>query len=121
MKLQKRITTQQTRRAHRVRNRVRAIGRPRLTVFRSNKHIYAQIVDDTRGQTLVAASTAESDFRKGGKSGGNSGAAQMIGKLLADRAKEKGISQVAFDRGSYRYHGRIQALADAARAGGLDF
>ena len=94
---------------------------PRLTVFRSNKHIYAQIIDDKQGQTLVSASTAEADFRKAGKTGGNSGAAEIIGKLLASRAKEKGISQVAFDRGSYRYHGRIQALADAARAGGLDF
>jgi len=121
MRLQKRITTQQIRRAYRVRNRVRAAGRPRLTVFRSNKHIYAQIIDDAKGQTLVAASTTEADFRKVGKSGGNTGAAQEIGKLLASRAKEKGINQVAFDRGSYRYHGRIQALADAARAGGLDF
>jgi len=121
MKLQKRITGQQERRALRVRNRVRAVGRPRLTVFRSNKHIYAQIIDDAKGQTIVAASTAEADYRKGGKSGGNSGAAEQVGKLLASRAKEKGITAVAFDRGPYRYHGRIQALADAARAGGLEF
>jgi large subunit ribosomal protein L18 len=121
MKLQKRITLQQERRTYRVRNRVRAAGRPRLTVFRSNKHIYAQIIDDTAGQTLVAASTAEADFRKSGKSGGNTGGAEEVGKLLAARAKDKGIAAVAFDRGRYRYHGRIQALADAARAGGLDF
>lgn len=121
MKLQKRITVQQQRRAYRVRNRVRTTGRPRLTVFRSNKHIYAQIIDDGRGQTLVSASTAETDFRKAGKTGGNKGAAEVVGKLLAGRAKDKGIKDVAFDRGQYRYHGRIQALADAARAEGLNF
>jgi large subunit ribosomal protein L18 len=121
MKLQKRITVQQQRRAFRVRNTVRAAGRLRLTVFRSNKHIYAQIIDDAQGQTLVAASTAEADFRKAGKSGGNTDAAEEVGKLLATRAKEKGIEAVAFDRGPYRYHGRVQALADAARAEGLDF
>jgi large subunit ribosomal protein L18 len=121
MKLQKRITVQQQRRAYRVRNRVRAVGRPRLTVFRSNKHIYAQIIDDGQGRTLVSASTAETDIRKNGKSGGNKGAAEEVGKLLAGRAKDKGIVDVAFDRGQYRYHGRIQALADAARAGGLNF
>jgi|UniRef100_A0A7C4LL33 large subunit ribosomal protein L18 len=121
MKLQKRITVQQRRRAYRVRNRVRAGGRLRLSVFRSNKHIYAQIIDDARGQTLVSASTAEADFRASGQAGGNTAAAAAIGKRLADRAKEKGIHTVAFDRGPYRYHGRIKALADAARAAGLEF
>lgn len=120
MKLIKRIAKQQERRAFRVRNAVRAAGRLRLSVFRSNKHIYAQIIDDTVGRTVVSASTAETELRQEG-SGGNTQAAEKIGRLLAQRAIEQGITEVAFDRGSYRYHGRVQALADAAREGGLQF
>ena len=93
--------------------------RPRLAVFRSLNHIYAQVIDDSKGETLVAASTTESEFR--GKSGGNVEAAKAIGKLIADRAKEKGISRVVFDRGGYIYHGRVLTLAQAAREAGLEF
>ena len=121
MKLQKQIGLQQQRRAYRVRNRVRASGRLRLTVFKSNKHIYAQIIDDEASKTLVSASTGEATFRSSDKSGSTVEAAATIGKLLGERAVEQGISEVAFDRGSYRYHGRIEALADAAREAGLDF
>lgn len=121
MKLQKRITIQEQRRAYRVRNRVRAAGRLRLSVYRSNKQIYAQIIDDELGVTLVAASTVEKDFSASGKSGSNVAAATHVGKLIAERAKDKGITEVAFDRGGNRYHGRIKALADAAREGGLQF
>jgi large subunit ribosomal protein L18 len=92
--------------------------RPRLAVFRSVAHIYAQVIDDTKGQTLVAASSVE----KAGKSGGgNVAAAKAIGKSIAERAKEKGIKAVVFDRGGYQYHGRVKALADAAREAGLEF
>lgn len=119
MKLQKQIGKQKERRAFRVRNRVRASKRLRLTVFRSNKHIYAQIIDDEAGKTLVSASTGEKTF--GDSSGSTVAAATQIGKLLAERAKGQGIVEVAFDRGSFRYHGRIAALADAAREAGLDF
>lgn len=121
MKLQKRLHAQQTRRSYRVRNTVRASGRLRLTVFRSNQHIYAQIVDDEAGRTLVSASTAEKGGLGEGSHGNTVAAATEVGKRLADRAKTAGISEVAFDRGSYRYHGRIAALADAAREGGLEF
>ncbi len=95
--------------------------RPRLSVFRSLKHIYAQIVDDNTGHTLAAASTAEADYRGGGKTGGNINAAKVVGTLVAQRAKEKGVTRVVFDRGGWRYMGRVQALADAAREGGLEF
>ncbi|QDT37509.1 50S ribosomal protein L18 [Stratiformator vulcanicus] len=110
------------RRTYRVRNRVRkdAHGRPRLSVFRSNRHIYAQIIDDVAGKTLVSASTVEPDIAGVGKFAGNIDAAQKVGKLLAERAKEHGITAAVFDRGSYRYHGRVAALADAARDGGLN-
>ncbi len=92
--------------------------RPRLCVYRSLHHIYAQVIDDTEGRTLVAASSAE----KGAKaSGSNVAGAKAIGKLVADRAKEKGIRNVVFDRGGYLYHGRVKALADAAREAGLEF
>lgn len=122
MKLEKRIGKQRQVRAWRVRKRVRGTGeRPRLTVFRSNKHIYAQIIDDHAGQSLVAASTAEIGICPKGENGGNKSAAMKVGQTLAARALEKGIKQVAFDRGRYRYHGRIAALADAARDGGLQF
>jgi len=91
--------------------------RPRLAVFRSIKHIYVQVIDDRAGVTLVSASSAE----KGGPNGGNVAGAQAIGKLVAERAKEKGISAVVFDRGGFLYHGRVKALADAAREAGLKF
>jgi len=96
-------------------------GRVRLTVFRSSKHIYAQVIDDGAGKTLVAASTLEKTQREGGKTGANIAAAKEVGKLIAERAKEKGIKDVVFDRGAYLYHGRVKALADAAREGGLNF
>ena len=93
--------------------------RPRLNVFRSLQHVYAQVIDDTRGSTLVAASSLDKDFPLRG--GGNVAAAREVGKLIAQRSLEKGIRQVAFDRGGYRYHGRVKALADAAREAGLQF
>ncbi|HZR33270.1 MAG TPA: 50S ribosomal protein L18 [Terriglobales bacterium] len=94
--------------------------RPRLNVYRSLNHLYAQLVDDMAGRTLVSANTAEGG-KKDKKTGGNLGAAKQIGKTIAERAKEKGISKVVFDRGGYLYHGRIKALADAAREAGLQF
>jgi large subunit ribosomal protein L18 len=103
----------------RIRSRVAGTQeRPRLAVFRSVNHIYAQVIDDQQGHTLVAASTTEKDLR--GK-GGNVDGAKLIGKAVAERAKEKGINKVVFDRGGYLYHGRVKALADAARAAGLEF
>ncbi len=120
MKLIKRAAKQKERRGFRVQNRVRSSGRLRLTVFRSNKHIYAQIVDDVAGQTLVSASTVEKSVLPEGH-GSDCTAAAAVGKALATRAKEKGIVEIAFDRGSYRYHGRLAALADAAREAGLSF
>ena len=102
----------------RIRQRVKGTPeRPRLAVFRSLKHIYAQVIDDAKGHTLAAASSAEEN----GKNGGNVAGAKAIGKLVAERAKEKGINTVVFDRGGYQYHGRVKALADAARAAGLEF
>jgi len=95
--------------------------RPRLSVFRSLNHIYAQIIDDTARRTLVSASSAEPAFKEREKSGGNLRAAALVGKILAERAIEKGIKKVVFDRGGYLYHGRIKALAEGAREGGLDF
>jgi large subunit ribosomal protein L18 len=95
--------------------------RPRLNVFRSDKHIYAQIIDDYAGKTLVSASSALADVRGELKNGGNVAAAKKVGLAIASRAKEKGIAAVCFDRGGRRYHGRIKALADAAREGGLKF
>jgi large subunit ribosomal protein L18 len=92
--------------------------RPRLAVFRSVAHIYAQVIDDVEGRTLVSASSVDKD---GKTNGGNVAAAKAIGKLVAERAKEKGVKAVVFDRGGYQYHGRIKALADAAREAGLEF
>jgi len=92
-----------------------------LTVFRSSKHIYAQLIDDLSGVTLAAASTASAEVRSGTAYGGNIKAAVVVGKKLAEAAKAKGIGKAAFDRGHYRYHGRVKALADAAREGGLQF
>jgi large subunit ribosomal protein L18 len=122
MKISKRIQHQRQVRAWRVRKKISGTSaRPRLAVFRSNKHIYAQIIDDQKGHSLVAASTAETGICPEGENGGNRAAATKVGKALAARALEKGIKLVAFDRGRYRYHGRIAALADAAREGGLEF
>ena len=111
------------RRKQRVRLSLRrsANGRPRLSVFRSSKHIYAQIIDDLKGGTLVAASSMEKAMRDGGKTGANIDAAKAVGKLVAERAAEKGVKDVVFDRGRYLYHGRVKALADAAREAGLKF
>ena len=109
----------QHRRRNHVRKKVRGSAeRPRLTVFRSSKHIYAQLIDDLQGVTLAAASSKSAE---GLKYGGNVAAAKAIGKLIAEAAKSKGIELVCFDRGHYRYHGRVKALADAAREGGLKF
>ena len=96
-------------------------SRLRLCVFRSNKHIYAQIVDDSKGTTLTAASTLDIDTKAQVKNGGNVAAAKAVGKIVAKRALEKGIQAVLFDRGGYIYHGRVKALADAAREAGLKF
>ena len=95
--------------------------RPRLSVFRSDKHIYVQLIDDTDGKTLVAASTTHGETRGDLKNGGNITAAKKVGAVIAQRAKAAGITQVAFDRAGRKYHGRIKALADAAREGGLKF
>jgi large subunit ribosomal protein L18 len=102
----------------RIRRKVKGTPeRPRLAVFRSVKHIYAQVIDDVAGHTVVAASSSE----KEGKGGGNMSGAKAIGKLVAERAKDKGIKSVVFDRGGYHYHGRVKALAEAAREAGLEF
>jgi large subunit ribosomal protein L18 len=111
------------RRKGRVRGALRrAAGeRKRLSVFRSSKHIYAQVIDDEAGKTLVSASSMEKTMRDGMKTGASVEAAKAVGKLLAERAQEKGVKDVIFDRGSYLYHGRVRALAEAAREGGLNF
>ena len=98
-----------------------ATGRARLTVFRSSKHIYAQVIDDTGGRTVAAASSLDKDLREKLKTGSDTAAAGEVGKLLAERAVAAGVSEVVFDRGSYLYHGRVKALADGAREGGLKF
>ncbi|MBS7540845.1 50S ribosomal protein L18 [Ancylobacter lacus] len=111
------------RRKARVRRALRAAanGRPRLSVHRSSKHIYAQVIDDARGVTVVAASTLEKELRASLKTGADVAAAEAIGKLIAERAVAAGVKEVVFDRGSFIYHGRVKALADAAREGGLNF
>ena len=116
------ITTADRRKA-RVRRAVLAHsgGRPRLSVFRSSKQIYAQVIDDEHGRTIAAASSLEKDMRGNLKAGGNVDAAKAVGKLIAERALKKGLKDVVFDRGGYLYHGRVKALADAAREGGLNF
>jgi large subunit ribosomal protein L18 len=116
------LTTAERRKA-RVRAQVRkaANGRPRLSVFRSSKQIYAQIIDDLNGVTLVAASTVEKDLRGKLKTGADVAAAKEIGKLVAERALKAGVTSVVFDRGQYIYHGRVKALAEGAREAGLDF
>ena len=111
------------RRVARVRRHLRSAagGRPRLSVFRSSKHISAQVIDDAAGRTLCSASTLEAALREGGATGADTAAAAKVGALIAERAKAAGVAQVIFDRGGRLYHGRIKALADAAREAGLDF
>ncbi|WP_127752916.1 MULTISPECIES: 50S ribosomal protein L18 [unclassified Devosia] len=101
--------------------KARAFGRPRLSVFRSDKNIYAQIIDDTTGRTLAAASTLDKDIKSSVANGSTAEAAAAIGKLIAERGTQAGVAEVVFDRGSYIYHGRVKALAEAAREGGLQF
>jgi large subunit ribosomal protein L18 len=100
---------------------LRANARPRLSVFRSGRHIYCQVIDDSAGRTLVAASSLEKTLREELKGGADRAAAKRVGQLLAERAKSAGIEQVVFDRGGYKFHGRVQALAEGAREGGLSF
>ncbi len=99
----------------------RAAGRPRLSVHRSSKHIYAQVIDDAAGKTVAAASTLEKDVKGSSKTGADKAAAAAVGKLIAERALKAGVKEVVFDRGGYLYHGRVKALGDAAREGGLQF
>ncbi len=101
--------------------RQKSVGRPRLSVFRSGKNIYAQVIDDAAGRTLAAASTLDASLREGLRTGADKEAAASVGKLVAERALAAGVTQVVFDRGSYLYHGRVRALAEAAREGGLSF
>lgn len=116
------VNLQRIRRRHRVRKPLRGTSeRPRLSVFRSHKHVSCQIIDDAGGKTLAAASTRDKDLRGQIKYGGNTSAAQAIGKAIAERALAAGVKQVVFDRGSYKYHGRVAALANAAREAGLGF
>ncbi len=122
MDQQKAKRKQQQRRRQHVRQRIRGPAeRPRLSVFRSNKHIYAQLIDDQSGVTLASASSLVGAEGEGKKYGGTVQAAKVIGQKIAEAAKEKGIRRAALDRGHYRYHGRIKALAEAAREGGLQF
>jgi large subunit ribosomal protein L18 len=115
--------TMKDKRAQRTRAKIARIsgGRPRLSVFRSSKNISAQIIDDQSGKTLISASSLDTDLREKLGKGSNVGAAAEVGKALAERAKKAGLAKVVFDRGGYMYHGRIKALAEAAREGGLEF
>jgi large subunit ribosomal protein L18 len=117
------VADRSLRRTAKVRRNIRhaAGDRARLSVFRSSKHIYAQVIDDANGRTLASASSLEKEMRDGFKTGANIEVAKAVGKRVAERASAKGIKQVVFDRGGYLYHGRVRALADAAREGGLDF
>ena len=116
-------TKQVERRKARTRRAIKAAGggRPRLSVFRSSKHIYAQVIDDRKGATVASASSLEKPLRESLKTGADIGAAKAVGKLVAERAAAAGVKEVVFDRGNYIYHGRVKALADAAREGGLSF
>jgi len=121
MKKYKQINRQRRNRAYRVSNLVRRYSdRPRLCVFRSNAHIYAQIIDDEQGKTLVSAGTLDKDLKKSVKNGGNCTAAEAVGAAIASKALAAGVTKVAFDRHGFKYHGRVKALADAARGAGLD-
>ena len=122
MNQRKLVEVRRLRRQRHVRKRLHGTTqRPRLTVFRSSKHIYAQVVNDDTGTTLAAASTVDPEVRREQTYGGNKAAAAIVGRVVAERAKQAGVDKICFDRRSYRYHGRIQALADAARAAGLQF
>jgi large subunit ribosomal protein L18 len=123
-------TTSGQKRSYRTRNKIRRVNiernavrevRPRLSIFRSGKQIYAQVIDDLQGKTVAAASTLEADLKDKLKSGANIEAATEVGKLVAERAKKAGVKKVVFDRGRFLYHGRVKALADGARDGGLEF
>ena len=115
-------TKSRKRRHVRVRKKVRGLTeRPRISVFKSSKHIYAQVIDDDKGITLVSSSTLDNEIKNDLKHGGNQDAAKKVGALLAKRALEKGLRLVVFDRGGYHYHGRVKALADSARETGLEF
>ncbi len=123
-------TTAAQRRSYRTRNKIRRVNiqrnavrgvRPRLSVFRSGKQIYAQVIDDIKGLTLASASTVEPELKEKLKTGANAEAAGEVGKLVAQRAKKAGVGKVVFDRGRYLYHGRVKALAEGARDGGLEF
>jgi len=119
---QRQVQARRRRRAHRVRHRMfGTVERPRLAVFRSSKHIYAQMIDDNTGRTLVSASTRDKEVREQVPYGGNKAAAAVVGRLVAERAKAAGIDRICFDRRSYKYHGRVAALAEAAREAGLSF
>ena len=116
------LLRQRQRRRFRVRKAIRGTSdRPRLSVFRTHKHIYAQLIDDTTGRTLASASSLDKQLRDGLGFGGNRQAAEAIGRAVAERAQAAGVKKVCFDRGAFRYHGRVAALADAARAAGLEF
>ncbi len=117
------LSSRSFKRARRVRHRLKALAttKPRLSVFRSSQHIYAQIIDDVAGRTLAAASSLEKELKSSLKTGADKAAAAKVGKLLADRAVKAGVGVVVFDRGPYLFHGRVKALADAAREGGLKF
>jgi large subunit ribosomal protein L18 len=116
------ILRQRIRRRHRVRRNIRGTAeRPRLSIFRTHKHIYAQVIDDASGRTLASASSMDKQIRDSVGFGGNKQAAEAIGRAVAERAQAAGVKQVCFDRGEFRYHGRVAALADAARAAGLEF
>ncbi len=120
MKTTRKVSTQ--RRHRRIRRKVQGTSeRPRLAVFRSNQHIYAQVIDDSKQHTLVSASSLEADVKKAITTGNTCEASSCVGKIVAERAVKEGIKQVVFDRGGKLYHGRIQALAEAAREGGLEF
>ncbi|MGD0900189.1 MAG: 50S ribosomal protein L18 [Thermoguttaceae bacterium] len=122
MQQERQIVRQRKRRAIRIRNRLkRDASRPRLSIFRSHQHVYAQIIDDHSGRTLAAASTRDAQLRAEVRYGGNKTAAAAVGKAIAARALEAGVQQVVFDRREYKYHGRVAALADAAREAGLKF
>ncbi len=122
MNQRKIVETRRLRRQRHVRKRLHGTpARPRLAVFRSSKHIYAQVINDDNGTTLASASTLDAAIRGDAAYGGNKAAAAIVGRVVAERAKEAGIDKICFDRRSYKYHGRVQALADAARAAGLQF
>jgi len=122
MNREKTLNRQKLRRRRHTRRYLRGTSeRPRLTVFRSHKHVYCQVIDDGLGKTLASASTRDCDLRDGISFGGNAEAAQAVGKVIAERAKAAGVTKVCFDRGHFKYHGRLASLADAAREAGLEF